>query len=193
MGCYWRCALVLWLRFWVGTTIANRMGAKFPYGTFVINLTACVVIGFSLAFLGRRTGAGSSLEGSWSLWALWARTARFPPLNGKRSLGFAKQASFLIAGLYVILSVALLVLGAVGCGVLICEGCLMRANKVINYTSILQVLGEPGCPFCRFMKDVQAAVLQTPGRTVVHHLCNFHTWGLAANTRSVLPLRRNSS
>ncbi len=60
----------------------------------------------------------------------------------------------------------------------------MRANKVMNYTSILQVLGEPGCPFCRFMKDVQAAVLQTPGRTVIHHLCNFHTWGLAAMQRA---------
>ncbi len=60
----------------------------------------------------------------------------------------------------------------------------MRANKVMNYTSILQVLGEPGCPFCRFMKDVQAAVLQTPGRMVIHHLCNFHTWGLAAMQRA---------
>jgi len=30
------------------------MGTKFPYGTFVINITACVVIGFSLSFLARR-------------------------------------------------------------------------------------------------------------------------------------------
>jgi fluoride exporter len=41
-------------RYWVGSTIANRMGTKFPYGTFVINITACVVIGFSLSFLARR-------------------------------------------------------------------------------------------------------------------------------------------
>jgi fluoride exporter len=41
-------------RYWVGATIANRLGTKFPYGTFVINITACVIIGFTLAFLGRR-------------------------------------------------------------------------------------------------------------------------------------------
>jgi fluoride exporter len=41
-------------RYWVGSAIANRMGTKFPYGTFVINITACVIIGFSLTFLARR-------------------------------------------------------------------------------------------------------------------------------------------
>lgn len=41
-------------RYWVGSTVANRMGTKFPYGTFVINITACVIIGFSLTFLARR-------------------------------------------------------------------------------------------------------------------------------------------
>ena len=30
------------------------MGTRFPYGTFVINLTACIIIGFSLTYLGRR-------------------------------------------------------------------------------------------------------------------------------------------
>ena len=41
-------------RYWVGSTIAGRMGTKFPYGTFVINITACVIIGFSLTLLARR-------------------------------------------------------------------------------------------------------------------------------------------
>jgi hypothetical protein len=56
----------------------------------------------------------------------------------------------------------------------------MRANKIIPYNSILQVLQEPGCPFCRFMKNFQAALLQDPATRSVEHLCNFHTWGLAA-------------
>jgi CrcB protein len=43
-------------RYWVGSTIAGRMGTRFPYGTFVINITACIVIGFSLTYLGKRTG-----------------------------------------------------------------------------------------------------------------------------------------
>jgi len=41
-------------RFWVGSTISGRIGAKFPYGTFVINMTACVIIGFTLTYLGKR-------------------------------------------------------------------------------------------------------------------------------------------
>jgi len=41
-------------RFWVGSTIAGRMGIKFPYGTLIVNLTACLIIGFTLTYLGRR-------------------------------------------------------------------------------------------------------------------------------------------
>ena len=43
-------------RYLVGSVVANRMGTRFPYGTFVINLTACLIIGFSLTWMGRRTG-----------------------------------------------------------------------------------------------------------------------------------------
>src|ERR1700690_1907099 len=41
-------------RYWVGSTISGRMGARFPYGTMVINLTACVIIGFTLTYFGKR-------------------------------------------------------------------------------------------------------------------------------------------
>ena len=41
-------------RYWVGAAIGGRMGSRFPYGTFLINLTACVIIGFSLTYLGKR-------------------------------------------------------------------------------------------------------------------------------------------
>jgi CrcB protein len=40
----------------VGSAIASRLGTKFPYGTFVINITACVIIGFSLTYLNKRAG-----------------------------------------------------------------------------------------------------------------------------------------
>jgi fluoride exporter len=42
-------------RYWVGSTIAGRAGTRFPYGTFVINVTACVIIGFFLTLLSTRT------------------------------------------------------------------------------------------------------------------------------------------
>jgi fluoride exporter len=41
-------------RYWVGSTVAGRFGTRFPYGTFVINMTACIIIGFSLTWLGNR-------------------------------------------------------------------------------------------------------------------------------------------
>lgn len=41
-------------RYWVGSTISGRAGTRFPYGTFVINMTACVIIGFALTYLGKR-------------------------------------------------------------------------------------------------------------------------------------------
>jgi len=43
-------------RYWVGSAIASRLGTKFPYGTYVINITACVIIGFSLTYLNKRAG-----------------------------------------------------------------------------------------------------------------------------------------
>jgi len=41
-------------RYWVSSTVAGRMGVRFPYGTLLVNLSACVIIGFSLTYLGRR-------------------------------------------------------------------------------------------------------------------------------------------
>jgi CrcB protein len=50
-------------RVWVSSTVANRMGFKFPYGTLVVNMTACLIIGFSLTYLGRR----ADLNPAWRL------------------------------------------------------------------------------------------------------------------------------
>ncbi len=42
-------------RYFVASLIASRLGSRFPYGTFIVNMTACVLIGFSLAYLNRKT------------------------------------------------------------------------------------------------------------------------------------------
>jgi fluoride exporter len=42
-------------RFWVGGYISNRMGTRFPYGTFVINCTGSFLIGFIMTLLAERT------------------------------------------------------------------------------------------------------------------------------------------
>ena len=41
-------------RYWVSATVNNRMGIRFPYGTLLVNLTACLVIGFTLTYMGKR-------------------------------------------------------------------------------------------------------------------------------------------
>ena len=43
------------LRFWAGGYVSNRMGARFPYGTFVINVTASFIIGLIITLLAERT------------------------------------------------------------------------------------------------------------------------------------------
>jgi CrcB protein len=40
-------------RYWVGSAIGGRMGFRFPYGTLIVNLTACLVIGFSVTYMGK--------------------------------------------------------------------------------------------------------------------------------------------
>jgi fluoride exporter len=42
-------------RFWLGGYISNRMGTRFPWGTFVINITGSFLIGFILTLLAERT------------------------------------------------------------------------------------------------------------------------------------------
>jgi hypothetical protein len=57
----------------------------------------------------------------------------------------------------------------------------MRTQRqIVIYPSILEVLLEQGCPFCRFLKEYQTAHLQLHTEQHIHHLCSFHTWGLAA-------------
>lgn len=44
-------------RYMVGTYIGTRYGVRFPYGTFVINMSGCFLIGFILALLARSTAS----------------------------------------------------------------------------------------------------------------------------------------
>ena len=90
-------------RYWVGSTIANRMGTKFPYGTFVINLTACVIIGFSLSFLARRADLNTGWRflvpigfiGAYSTFS----TYEWETLSNIRSGAFAIAALYAVGSL----------------------------------------------------------------------------------------------
>ena len=43
------------LRFWLGSYIGGKMGTRFPYGTFVINVTGSFLIGLIFALLQAKT------------------------------------------------------------------------------------------------------------------------------------------
>jgi fluoride exporter len=43
------------LRFWLGSYIGSRLGSRFPYGTFVINVTGSFLIGMILTILAEKT------------------------------------------------------------------------------------------------------------------------------------------
>ncbi len=50
-------------RFLVGNAIVARLGAKFPYGTAIINITGSFLIGFAMTWLTER----SELSPNWRL------------------------------------------------------------------------------------------------------------------------------
>ena len=55
---YWMVGLGGFLgsiaRFWLGSYITYRMGARFPYGTFVINMSGSFLIGVVVTLLAER-------------------------------------------------------------------------------------------------------------------------------------------
>ena len=42
-------------RFWLGSYIGGKMGTRFPYGTFVINISGSFLIGLILTLLSEKT------------------------------------------------------------------------------------------------------------------------------------------
>jgi fluoride exporter len=104
------------MRYLVGSMVANRMGTRFYYGTFVVNMTACLIVGFSLTLLERRAGVNAAwlfliavgFVGAYSTFSTFEWEA-FTTLQ---------TGAFLLTGIYVMLSF-LLGLVAVWLGVLL--------------------------------------------------------------------------
>ena len=96
-------------RFWVGSAVASRMGTRFPYGTFVINITACIIIGFSLTYLGRH----AELNPAWRFLVPIGFVGAYSTFSTFEWEMFTnlQSGAFLIAALYVALS---FLLGLVG-------------------------------------------------------------------------------
>lgn len=90
-------------RYWIGSAVGSRMGIKFPYGTLIVNMTACVIIGFTLAYFGRRADLSAEWRyflpigfiGAYSTFA----TYEWETLSTLRSGAFALAALYAIGSL----------------------------------------------------------------------------------------------
>ncbi|MGB0121945.1 MAG: fluoride efflux transporter CrcB [Silvibacterium sp.] len=105
-------------RFWVGSDVAGKWGTRFPYGTFVVNVTACIIIGFSLEFLGRHT----DFNPAWRYLTSTGFIGAYSTFSTFEWEAFSnlRTGDLLIATLYVVLSIFLGLVG-VWCGVSIAK------------------------------------------------------------------------
>lgn len=105
-------------RYWVGVAVTGRMGARFPWGTFVINMTACVILGFSLTFLSRRAG----INPAWRYLIPVGFVGAYSTFSTYEweTLSELRAGAFSLAALYAFSSL-ILGLAAVWCGILLGE------------------------------------------------------------------------
>ncbi len=100
-------------RYWVGSTVSGRMGVRFPYGTLLVNMTACVVIGFTLTYMGKR----ADLNPAWRFLIAVGFIGAYSTFSTFEweTLSTMRSGAFMLAGLYAIGSMVL-GLAATWCG-----------------------------------------------------------------------------
>lgn len=103
-------------RYWVGSEVASRLGTKFPYGTFVINMSACMIIGFSLTYLGKR----AELSPAWRYLIPTGFVGAYSTFSTYEweTLSSLRDGAFSLAALYAIGSLLLGLVAAWGGAVL---------------------------------------------------------------------------
>lgn len=106
------------LRYWVGSAVGGKLGIRFPYGTLVVNITACMVLGFSLTYLGER----AELNPAWRYLIAVGFIGAYSTFSTYEweTLSTLRSGAFLLAGLYAVGSM-LLGLGATWCGAALAE------------------------------------------------------------------------
>jgi CrcB protein len=85
-------------RVWVSSAVTNRMGFKFPYGTLIVNLTACLVIGFAITLLGRR----ADLNPAWRFLIPMGFIGAYSTFSTSEweTLATLRSGAFMLAALY---------------------------------------------------------------------------------------------
>jgi CrcB protein len=99
-------------RYLLGGWIAGRLGAAFPYGTFVINLTASFIIGFFLAFAEDRAG----ISPYWRLFIAVGFVGGYSTFSTYEyeSIRLLQDGEFLLGAIYLVGSMAAGAIAAIG-------------------------------------------------------------------------------
>jgi len=102
-------------RFWLGGYIGAKLGTRFPYGTFVINVSGSFLVGFILTVLADKT----HLSPNWTYLLAIGFIGAYTTFSAfeYETLRTVQDGQFLIASLNVTLSV-LLGFAAVWAGVI---------------------------------------------------------------------------
>ena len=94
------------LRYFVGSFVGERLGVRFYYGTLLINVSACYIIGLTLEYLNHHTGLSPAWRflipigfiGGFSTFSTfeWETWSSFT--NGAYWIGITYLAASVIAG-----------------------------------------------------------------------------------------------
>lgn len=105
-------------RYWIGSTISERLGTRFPFGTLIVNLSACVIVGFAITYLGNHL----EINPAWRFFIPIGFVGGYSTFSAFEweTMAELRAGAFSLAALYVVAS---LVLGLVAtwCGAALAE------------------------------------------------------------------------
>lgn len=105
-------------RYWVSSAVGSRAGFRFPYGTLVVNISACLVIGFTLTYLGDR----AELNPAWRYFIPVGFIGAYSTFSTYEweTLSTLRSGAFALGAMYALGSIVL-GLTATWCGVALAE------------------------------------------------------------------------
>ena len=105
-------------RYWVGSTVGSRLGIRVPFGTMIVNLSACLALGFTLTWLGQRMEISNAWRYLISVGFIGAYST-FSTYEWE-TLETLRSGAYVLAGAYTVGSL-ILGLAAVWCGAALAE------------------------------------------------------------------------